>query len=632
MLIKRPLPTALPTIRKSVGGEDVSLRGAFLHRDVLQLSVQVPRALGAAAVVLRLAPDGGEDADYPLAFAGSDLGVDTYTLTLSLAALCGKAEAGLFYYEFLFLRGPDTLFTSTSDNVTFALSPHSAGRFRLLVSEDDYDTPRRFRGRVMYHAFVDRFAPGRGERPAGAVYHENWHEEIEQFGAYPGAPVPNTEFFGGTLWGIIDKIDHLASLGVGVLYLSPIFKSVSNHKYDTGDYETVDPQFGGEAALRALIDACRERNIDVMLDGVFNHTGDDSRYFNAKGNYRSLGAAQSVLSPYYQWYYFREYPHTYECWWDIPILPKLRLAHPDVHRYFVGEGGIIDRYTRMGIMGWRLDVADELPNAFLDELRLRVKNATDGEGVVLGEVWENAADKIAYGRRRRYFQGRQLDSVMNYPLRRGVISFVREGDAAALASVLRELWASYPTAVCHSLMNILSTHDTERILTVLGDRPDDGSRTNAELRTARMSKTERRRATALLKMAAALQYTVFGVPSLYYGDEAGMEGYHDPFCRRPYPWGREDKSLLAFYRKLGRIRCENPVFADGDFRILAEADHAIAFERKSESGHVVVAANRGEAPFPFTLPRGRAVDLISGKPTPSTVLLQNMSFHIWRIT
>ena len=630
MLPKQQNNTPLPTVIKTVGGRDVSTRGAFSVTDTLNISIRVPRTLGAAGVVLRLAADGGADHDYPLQFVSTAKGVDVYRISLVLSELCKEETGGLFYYEYLFLRGADTLFTDTRDNVTFTLNAHPAGRFRLLVTERGVKTPAWFQGRTMYHIFVDRFAPGKGERRADAVYHETWDEEIEQFGAYPGAPVANDEFFGGTLWGIIDKLDYLQSLGVGVIYLSPIFRAASNHKYDTGDYDEVDPQFGGKEGLAALLAACKERNIGVMLDGVFNHTGSDSKYFNQFGKYPTTGAYQSIDSPYHDWFYFKKFPDSYECWWDIKILPKLCLANPEVHRYFVGEGGVIDQYTRMGVDAWRLDVADELPDPFLDELCYRVRNATDGKGVILGEVWENAADKIAYGKRRRYFRGRQLDGVMNYPLRRGIISFVNDGDAGALCAALRELWGSYPTEVCHALMNLLSTHDTERILTVLGGAPDDGSRTNAELRVARLDSAERALAKKRLMMASALQFTAFGIPSVFYGDEAGLEGYHDPFCRRPFPWGKEDAKILAHYRKLGAIRAENPVLAAGDFKILAESERALAFERKNELGHLIVAANRGDAPFTLMLPRA-AESLLDGKHERGTVRVAPDEVKIWRV-
>jgi len=634
MLPKLPVTCPLPTIAKAMGGKDVSALGAFAANESLTLTARVPRALGAAGVVLRIAPDGltqkGEERDLPLSFIATEKGIDTYQLHLPLADLDIGETGGLFYYEYLFLRGGETLFTSTEDNQTFTLEKESRGKFRLLVTEPAQNTPAWFRGRTMYHIFVDRFAPGKGERRPDAVYHEHWDEEIEQFGAYPGAPVKNNEFFGGTLWGIIEKLDYLQSLGVGVLYLSPIFKAASNHKYDTGDYETVDPQFGGEEALKALLAACKKRDMGVILDGVFNHTGSDSRYFNMEGHYDTVGAYQSRKSPYADWYYFKQFPDSYECWWGVKILPKLKLANPATHHYFVGKGGIIEKYTRMGVAGWRLDVVDEVPEAFLDELCLRVAEETDGQGLVIGEVWENAADKIAYGKRRRYFRGRQLHSVMNYPVRNGVISFVRERDAAALCRVLREIWGSYPPCVSHSLMNLLSTHDTERILTVLGGAPDDGRRANAELREIRLTPAEKKLAVKRLQMAAAIQFTVFGVPSVFYGDEAGLEGYHDPFCRRPFPWGREDNTLLAFYRKLGRIRLENPVLAEGDFAILQEGKHSVVYERKNHKGHLIIAANRGDKLMTVALP-ALAKELLSGKKTAKQASVLPDEVKIWRI-
>jgi glycosidase len=363
---------------------------------------------------------------------------------------------------------------------------------------------------------------------------------------------------------------------------------------------------------------------------VFNHTGDHSRYFERRGDFGGKGAYLSRSSPYADWYTFADFPDRYEAWWGIPILPRLRLENPAVRDYFLGEDGILARYAKMGVGGWRLDVADELPDSFLFALRDRVKRETGGNGVIFGEVWENAAAKISYGRRRRYLQGRQLDGVMNYPLRAGLVAFARDADAGALCRVLRELWASYPTPVCHTLMNLLSTHDTARILTELGgERAQEHSA--SELRDLRLSEKEKSAAKARLWIAAALQYTVFGIPSLFYGDEAGLEGYGDPFCRRPFPWGNEDEAILAYYRKLGAIRCENTAFRDGEFSILAERAHALAFVRKNAENHIIVAANRGTVAFFVQLP-APAVELLSGRrEKKGKIAVPKDCVRIWRI-
>ncbi len=629
MLIARVLDVPAPILQKRVLGRDASDKNAFPRASTVCFTLRVPRALGARGAVLRLHADGAPHRDLAFAFCEMRKAWDVYALSLPLSAF--TPETGCFFeYELLFLRGADTLFSHTEDQVNMTTSPVSNGRFFLTVWADDFVTPHAVWGRTMYHVFVDRFAPGGGARRRDAVYHKHWDEEIAQYPAFPGAYVENNEFFGGTLWGVREKLPYLKTLGVGMLYLSPIFRAYSNHKYDTADYAEVDLGFGGESGLRALLDECRKYDIIVVLDGVFNHTGDHSRYFERRGNYGGEGAYLSSRSPYADWFSFTQFPDRYEAWWGIPILPRLRLENSAVREYFLGEDGIVAHYTRMGVGGWRLDVADELPDSFLNALHTRVKCETGGNGVIFGEVWENAATKISYGKRRRYFLGEQLDSVMNYPLRAGLIAFARDGDAPALCRVLREVWASYPAPVCHALMNILSTHDTARILTELGGVSAEG-RSTRELRDRRLSKAEKKVAKARLLIAAALQYTVFGIPSLFYGDEAGLQGFGDPFCRRPFPWGREDKEVLAYYRQLGAIRCENSAFRDGNFKILAARAHALSFSRKNAENHVIIAANRDEEPFFVRIPAS-ATELLSGKrEEKGKIAVPKDCVRIWRI-
>ncbi|MBO5305178.1 MAG: glycoside hydrolase family 13 protein [Clostridia bacterium] len=601
-----------PLVTRWVDGREVFGRGAFAFGTALTLSVRLSRRLGVSAVVLRIALDGDVDKDIPFTLSSSFLGEDQYTLTLDLnAALCGGEDA-LLYYEILFLRGAETLFTNSVNNVDFTLSERSANRFRLLVYRADYHTPKWFFGGTMYHVFVDRFCRGDGEIPSrdDAILNEDWESGIPQYPEKPGDEFANNEFFGGNLWGVEQKLDYFASLGVTVLYLSPVFKAYSNHKYDTGDYSHVDEMFGGDKALVSLIEHARQKGIRIILDGVFNHTGDDSLYFNRYGKYDSLGAYQSKDSPYFDWYHFKDYPDSYECWWGIRILPKLDQGCKACREYFVGEGGIVDRYLALGIGGWRLDVADELSDEFLDDLRTTAKKRSK-DAIIIGEVWENAADKMAYGKRRRYFRGGQLDSVMNYPVRNAILAFVLEQDGNAFYNTLTELYSSYPSFVCDSLMNLLGTHDTARILSVLGDAPLE-SMSNRELATYRLDKTRRERAICLLKLASTLQFTVFGVPSVYYGDEAGLEGGRDPFCRMPYPWGREDAELVAHYRFLGKLRKEHAVFQSGAMTFLAHRHGFVAYARENESERILILANSGECEETVPLSALYA-DLASGK-------------------
>ena len=583
-------------IFKTCNGEDVSRRNAFAWGDRVTFSLRVPRRLGCSAVVLRIAPDGGDPSDLPLEFSDSSDAADVYSLRLSTRELCPDEHGGLFYYEFLFLRAADTLFSSSINNVDFSLSSYSDVKFRLFVYQKDFHTPRWFWGGTMYHIFVDRFCRGKGDTKLrdDAVLDPDWENGVPQFAKKNGDPLKNNVFFGGNLWGVAEKLDYLASLGVTVLYLSPIFEAASNHRYDTGCYERVDPLLGGDEAFDHLIREAHARDMHVILDGVFNHTGDDSLYFNRRGNYDTVGAFQSPDSPYAEWYHFEKFPSKYACWWGIEILPRLHQDRAACRNYFTGAEGIVARWLERGADGWRLDVADELCDEFLDELRKTTKEVTDGEGLIIGEVWENAVDKIAYGERRRYFGGRQLDSVMNYPVRNAILALIEDRDTETFYNILTDLYSSYPPEVCNSLMNLLGTHDTERILTMLGDPTHGEALTNTEMSTARLSAKQRAQAIRKLKLASVLQFTVFGVPSVYYGDEAGLEGYHDPFCRRPFPWGHEEGELMEHYRMLGRLRATHRALRDGDFRITHHDKDSIIFERCSTRDTVTVAININE--------------------------------------
>lgn len=604
----------MPQIEKKVDGEDVSTRGAFPLDTKLKFSVSVPRRLGVVSVVLRIWSDGDDGyTDYPFCFCSMTGSVDKYTVSLMLSRDFCDGKDGLFYYKLLFLRGVDTLFTCSRNNVDFSLGDEQGDAFRLLVYQKDFKVPDWFSGGVMYHVFVDRFFKGEGAvgTREDAVLNPDWENGIPQFAPYAGAPLANNEFFGGNLWGVAQKLDYLKDLGVTTLYLSPIFKAYSNHKYDTGDYLQIDEMFGGEEAFSHLLRELKRRNMRLILDGVFNHTGDDSEYFNRYGKYEAIGAYQSKDSPYHDWFCFDMFPDGYDSWWGIKILPKLNPTCEKCRTFLAGKGGVADTYIQKGIDGWRLDVADELSDDFLDMLRTTVKTSSNGEGLIIGEVWENAADKMAYGKRRRYFRGEQLDSVMNYPVRNAILALVLHGDSATFANVLKELYSSYPPMVCDALMNLLGTHDTERILTTLsGELPEGIS--NADLSTFRLSEEQRARAISHLKLASILQFTIFGVPSVFYGDEAGLEGGHDPFCRMPYPWGNEDNGLQAHYRKLGALRRDHPVFKHGNFSILAEDDGFVAYERKDETERILILANVGGNVSSFMLD-GAGVDLLTGK-------------------
>lgn len=586
--------------------EDASLCGAFSVSEKVTFKLSIPRSYGVRMAVMRFHRDGEAEKDIP--FEKTDKG---FELTLDMTEL----GTGLYYYSFLFLRGYDTLFSDTHNNVDLELSQNKGTDYRLLVYADDFRTPDWFKGGVMYHIFVDRFyKSGRVELRADAENQADWYAPISQYGVIPGAAVKNDLFYGGDLYGVAEKLDELSGMGVSIIYLSPVFKAASNHKYDTADYMQIDPYFGGEKAFCELIAAAKEKGIRVILDGVFNHTGDDSIYFNRYGRYPTLGAYQSERSPYRNWYFFDEKKKAgYECWWDIDILPKLDHRTESCRKFFTAENGVGAKYASLGIGGWRLDVADELSDDFLHEFRQSVKS-TGEDPIIIGEVWENAADKIAYGNRRSYFRGKQLDSVMNYPFRTALLEFILRKNAKALADELTDIYSSYPKCVSDCLMNLIGTHDTERIITVLGDKSYK-ELTNKELSTHYMIEAEYAEGVKLLKLAATLQYTVYGVPSVFYGDEAGLEGGRDPFCRRTYPWKRENKELLKHYKVLGKMRSLD-VFKTGDFKVTEYGDSYIVYERTLGSTKVTVCANMGGKPIELKI---KGKNMLTGKAFSGTV-------------
>lgn len=494
------------------------------------------------------------------------------------------SEPGLYFYWFRL--GGRRAALGEDRNAEFS---DSASAYQILVYRECFATPAWFKGGIMYQIFPDRFfKSGEILVEKGKWLHRDWHETPE-FRPNEKGKILNNDFFGGNFRGILKKLDYLQSLHVTVIYLNPIFRAFSNHRYDTGDYMQLDPMLGSEEDFAALVSECWKRGIRLILDGVFNHTGDDSRYFNKYGTYDEIGAYQSKDSKYYSWYNFRHFPDKYDSWWGIDVLPAVNENCPSYIDFITGENGVLRRWMKYPLGGFRLDVADELPDEFIAKIRSAVKSA-NGDAVVIGEVWEDASNKIAYSTRRKYFQGEELDSVMNYPLKDAIINFVVSGNTSLLRRTVGMLLDHYPKCVLDSLMNILGTHDTVRVLTALGGVC---AYNKEEMAVLKLSAEQRAVATERLKIAAILLYTFFGVPCIYYGDEIGMEGYSDPFCRKPFAWDLIDEDILSHYRWLGELRSRYTVFRDGDYRELYHDDNCIVFERRKGKEAVITVANLG---------------------------------------
>ncbi len=582
-------------ILSSLGRQALFLDGASLaHRAVdvgetLSVLAWVPRRLAITALFCRLVTDGGEYRTERMVWRGTGAECDLYECALSVS------DPGLCFYSFLGEGAHGRLFGmrgAGADEIAFSRS-ESGAHFQLTVTDFVYPAPRWLYGGIIYHIFVDRFfRVGCPPVREDAILNPDWDHGIPEYPAVRGGHMENNEFFGGTLDGIRKKLPELLALGVNCLYLSPIFEAYSNHKYDTGNYERIDEMFGGEEAFFRLLSAAEASGVRVILDAVFNHTGSDSIYFNRKGRYPSLGAYQSKASPYYGWYSFHTYPDTYDCWWGITTLPRLDQSSKTLRAFLTGDGGIVDRYARCGIGGLRLDVVDELPDDLVSDIKDRLAKSRP-DAVLIGEVWEDASHKVAYGVRKRYYTGRELDSVMNYPLREGLISYFRYGDTERLSYALSEVLPNMPERIANAAMNLLGTHDTVRILTAIAGDAEEG-KTMEELAPARLSPDAYLWGRRQVILAYLVIATLPGVASIFYGDEVGLEGYRDPLNRRPYPWKRRDLTMLSAFRAIGRMRRSEPLFRDGEFTLLHLDRELLIFSRRRGPSLALTVINRSE--------------------------------------
>lgn len=588
---------------------DVSLLGALCSGCDVRAELRIPKNASTESAFMHIHSDGYEGEirklELPLEKSTDMAEYDSFSVTFNTRWLSEQLVScpyGLFYYEYTVNLAAGTLHLG-GEKPTELTDAWENGERQLLIYAENIAASEKLKDGIIYHIFVDRFRnSGKCPVKRGAVLDPDWHHGIPQFGEYPGADVKNNVFFGGDLYGIIEKLPYIASLGASTVYLSPVFDAASNHKYDTGDYLTVDEMFGGDEALAMLCREAEKYGIGIMLDGVFNHTGSDSIYFNKEGNYDSIGAYQSKQSPYYPWYSFKEYPDEYECWWGVKILPRVNSAGDD-YLDFICEK-VVPKWMNAGVSHWRLDVADELSDRFLDRFRESVRRCS-ADAQVVGEVWEDASDKVSYGRRRHYLSSGQLSSVMNYPLRSAVISYINSGDTESLRHATEGLYRRYPKHTSDTLMNFLGTHDTERALTVFGDS-GYGELSNAELSVRHMDALAKERGSRKLLEAYAMICALPGIPCVFYGDEAGVEGYRDPFCRKTFPWNNMDESLVSAYAELGNFRKREKLLRDAYFEIISLTKEEFSFIRRPVDGKgysIITVINNTDEPRCYALDR-----------------------------
>lgn len=499
---------------------------------------------------------------------------------------------GHYWYHFKALKEKQTLFVCKTYNNFSYVSNTKGEDFFQLVTKQKYNIKNSLQGGIIYQIFVDRFNKvGEPVIRTPLVYRKDWGGNIKKNTTNPIKI--NEEFFGGNLNGITEKLDYLKELGITCLYLSPICEAHSNHKYDTANYMKIDPMFGTDEDFETLVSKAKQNGIEIILDGVYNHTGSDSVYFNKNGRYSELGAYQSPKSKYYEWFEFKDYPDDYESWWGIDTLPSIKDNSKTFQDFIAGKNGVIERYMNFGIKGLRLDVVDEINDEFVTKITGKIKEYGNDK-VIMGEVWEDASTKIAYNKRRTYFSNNELNSIMNYPIKESILTFVKTGNSDDLVSTIRMLQNNYPKEVQDNLMNFLTTHDTKRAI--------------SELCLAASGDVVK--AKKLFKIAYSLVFFVTGVPSIFYGDEYGMKN-NDESSRGCFDWKNYKGEIFDWFKILSKIR-KNSVFVDGELNILYSKNKKFVFERISKNNRIIIATNVGNTDLKINL-HGNFRSLLTGE-------------------
>lgn len=547
--------------------------GVLTPGQACTMTVAIPLHCKTIAVTLVMeGEDGAAYREEPLCLERTEAPYEYYRVEFALE------EPGLFFYFFrIETEGSTFRLLKYGDDTNM----EDGSKWQLSCVSTAYPVPEDFQGRVFYQIFPDRF------HQAGACdctdklkpywVHED-KSDMPVFRPNEKGEMLNNDFYGGNLNGIREKLPYLHDLGVRALYLNPIFMAFSTHRYDTADYRRIDPMLGTDEDFVALCEAAHKLDIKIILDGVFSHTGSNSRYFDSEGVF-GTGAVSDSKSPYRSWYQFKKYPKEYTSWWGFKTLPCLDKTSKELQDFIFGdEDSVIAKWLRLGADGLRLDVADELPDEFLMALRVRLREIKP-DALLVGEVWEDASNKIAYDRRRRYFTAAQLDSVMNYPWRKAILEFARGSDGGErLAAAVMTMAENYPAAVLNAGLNLLSSHDVSRAITAILD-PSDAEREELARRMAAVTPEQLSWAKERFRLAGFLQFMLPGCPCVYYGDEAGMTGYRDPFNRQYYPWGKEDTALQGYIRQLAHLKNSREVLQKGNVRVLHAGEGRFAFRR-----------------------------------------------------
>jgi len=510
--------------------------------------------------------------------------------------------SGHFWYNFQIILNGNCFYLNKTPDFRSALSSEKGEDFLQLVTSEEYKCTNSMQGGIIYQIFVDRFCKiGEVKERSPLVLRRDWGGAIKKNTDDPLKI--NLEVFGGNIKGITSKLDYIKELGTTKIYLSPISQANSNHKYNTADYMKIDDMFGTEEDFKELVNEAQKRDIGIVIDGVYNHTGSDSIYFDKESRFRTLGAFESRESQLYDWYEFEEFPNKYKCWWGINTLPSINRNSEDFQDFIAGDRGVLEKYLNLGISGVRLDVVDEITDKFVKKIEKKI-HEFGKDKVVLGEVWEDAAIKQSYGKRRKYFANNELNSVMNYPFKESILDYIKTKNTFSLESKIRMLENNYPKVVKDNLMNFLTTHDTKRVFSEL---------------VAHFNNDEEI-AKKVYKIALVLLYTLPGVPSIFYGDEYGMQD-NDGSSRGCFDWKAYKNDIYEFVLKLSKIR-QLSVFKDGEIKVLNTDDGQFSFERVNGKERVIVITNLSNNPLGLNF-NGNYIDFFTGQKAGNQILNEN---------
>lgn len=575
-------------------------RGASKEGEEVSFLLSLANSIVAEEVnFVYISDEFGDEKVVHMSFVDSDENFNRYEAKVVFAK-------GIYFYHFEILSKQNKVFVCQDELFNGELSEKLTSSFAQVVVVDE---KVNVTDGIIYQIVVDRFCKEGNVKPREPfVKRKDWGGNIEK--NTTDRVLLNKEVFCGNLKGITSKLQYLKSLGVSILYLSPIFLANSYHKYDTASYMQVDPMFGGEKELKNLVDEGKRVGINIVLDGVFNHTGDDSIYFNKESRYGDVGAYNSKDSKYFDWFKFTLWPEEYACWWGVPTLPEVNAENNDYIDFITGEDGVIEKWMKYGIKGFRLDVVDELPNKFLESVSTKIRKLNK-KAYIIGEVWEDASIKISYGERRKYFVDNQIDSVMNYPLKNGILSYVLTGNEREYLKNVSMLLDHYPKSALQNLMNIIGTHDSKRFWSVLEERTQDDEEK-----------------FKLLKIATTLQYSFIGNPAIFYGDERELCGGEAPLCRVCFPWNKNGTRGEKWYKFLAKVR-KNKALKSGEFDLLFADNGVIVCERKSSNEKILFVTNLSGDDFVVSF--DKAQNMIDNQQVEREYVVPNMDIAILKI-